>query len=78
MPTIARLLIQGSASAAAASAAQALQPTAPSTPMAYVFSDFFSNLGNNAAIKNQQSYTQGSGVQSFGGKSGGGSVINVN
>lgn len=60
----------GSASSAAASAAQYLQPTAPTSPLANVFSDFFSNLGNNAAIRQQQSYGQ-SGVQNFGSNSGG-------
>jgi len=55
----------GSAASAAASAAQYLQPTAPTSPLANVFSDFFSNLGNNAAIKAQQAYGP-TGVQTFG------------
>lgn len=57
----------GAAAAAAASAAQFLQPTAPSSPLANVFGDFFSNLGNIAAIKNAKSYQQGTGVQNYGG-----------
>lgn len=66
----------GAASAAAASAAQSLQPTAPSSPLANVFGDFFSNLGNNAAIKNARAYQQGTGVQNFGkGNSGSVDVI---
>ena len=65
------------ASAAAASAAASLQPSAPSSPLANVFSDFFSNLGNTAAISNAQGYSQGPGVQSYGGTGGGSSVYNV-
>jgi hypothetical protein len=61
----------GAASAAAASAAQFLQPTAPSSPLANVFGDFFSNLGNNAAIKNARAYQQGNGVQQYGKNSNG-------
>jgi hypothetical protein len=57
----------GNASAAAASAAQALQPTAPTSPLGAVFSDFFNNLGNNAAVRNRTSLSQGTGVQSYGG-----------
>jgi hypothetical protein len=57
----------GNAASAAASAAQYLQPTAPSSPLANVFGDFFSNLGNQYAIKNTQRLNQGTGVQSFGG-----------
>lgn len=56
----------GAASAAAASAVQYLQPSAPSTPLADVFGDFFSNLGNVAAINNARRYTQGTGVQTYG------------
>lgn len=63
----------GSAASAAASAAQYLQPTAPSSPLANVFSDFFQNVGNTAAIRNTQRLNQGTGVQNFsgGGRSGG-------
>lgn len=61
----------GSAAAAAASAASALQPSAPSSPLANVFGDFFSNLGNAAAISNARAYGQGSGVQQFGKQSNG-------
>jgi len=64
----------GSSAAAAASAAQLLQPTAPSSPLANVFGDFFSNLGNYAAINNAKSYQQGTGVKSFAGTGGGSSV----
>jgi hypothetical protein len=63
-----------SAGAAAASAAQYVQPTAPSSPLANVFGDFFSNLGNNAAIRNAQVLSQGTGVRNFSSKSGGGST----
>lgn len=66
----------GNAASAAASAAQYLQPTAPTSPLANVFSDFFAQLGNNAAIKAQQSYGN-TGVQSYG-SSNGGSVNVVN
>lgn len=67
----------GSAASAAASAAQYLQPNAPTSPLANVFADFFSNLGNTAAISNARRLTEGTGVQSFGGggKSGSVSVI---
>ncbi len=65
----------GSAAAAAASAAQYLQPTAPSSPLADVFGNFFSNLGNVAALQNAQRFSQTKGgVQSFGGKGKSGSV----
>jgi len=64
----------GAASSGAISAAANLQPVAPSSPMANVFGDFFSNLGNVAAIRNAQSYNQGNGVESFGGGGGGSSV----
>lgn len=64
----------GSAAAAAASAAQYLQPTAPTSPLANVFGDFFSNLGNVAAIQNAQTLRQGTGVQSFSGSEKNGSV----
>lgn len=63
----------GSAAAAASSAVTALQPTAPSSPLANVFGDFFSNLGNVAAIQNAKAYQQGTGVQTYG-KPGGNSV----
>lgn len=69
----------GSATALAASAAQALQPSAPTSPLANVFGDFFSNLGNAAAINNQTSYSpqQGGGVQNYSSGSGSssGSVV---
>jgi len=65
----------GSAASAAASAAQYLQPGAPTSPLANVFGDFFGNLGNVAAIKNANSYQQGTGVQSYGGTSKSGEVI---
>lgn len=67
----------GASSAAASSAAQYLQPAAPSSPLANVFGDFFSNLGNIAAIKQVRGYQQGTGVKSFGG-SAQRSVQNVN
>lgn len=67
----------GSAAAAAASAAQYLQPTAPSSPLANVFADFFSNLGNVAALKNVQRLTEGTGVQSFSGRGGRGGSVDV-
>jgi hypothetical protein len=68
----------GSAAAAAASAVTALQPTAPASPLANVFGDFFSNIGNAAAIKNARAMSQGTGVQSFGGGSSGNkSVYNI-
>lgn len=57
----------GSASSAATSAVQFLQPSAPSDPLANMFGDFFGNLGNVAAINNARKYTQGAGVQSYGG-----------
>ena len=56
----------GNAASAAASAVQYLQPTTPSSPLANVFSDFFSNLGNMAALSNAQKFTSGTGVQSYG------------
>lgn len=56
----------GAASAAATSAVQFLQPAAPSSPLAAVFGDFFSNLGNVAALNNARTYRQGTGVQSYG------------
>ena len=59
----------GTAASSAASSVQFLQPAAPSSPLANVFGDFFSNLGNVAAISNARKYTQGNGVQSFGGGS---------
>lgn len=67
----------GNASSAAAAAATALQPTAPSTPLAYVFSDFFSNLGNDLAISNAQKLASGSGVNYYsgGGRGSSGRVI---
>jgi len=64
----------GNAASSAASAAQYLQPTAPTSPLANVFADFFSNLGNVAAIQNAQKLSQGTGVQSFGGSGKSGSV----
>lgn len=67
----------GSAAAAAASAAQYLQPTAPTSPLANVFADFFSNLGNVAALKNVQRLTEGTGVQSFSGRGGRGGSVDV-
>lgn len=67
----------GAASAAASDAVRYLQPATPSSPLANVFSDFFSNLGNVAAINNARGYQQGTGVKSFGG-SGQRSVYNVN
>lgn len=67
----------GSAASAASSAAQYLQPAAPASPLANVFSDFFSNLGNVAAINNARAYGQGTGVQQFSGsKQKSGRVIN--
>lgn len=63
----------GAASAAASSAAQYLQPAAPASPLANVFGDFFSNLGNVSAINNARGYRQGTGVQTFG-KTNNGSV----
>lgn len=57
----------GAASAAASSAAQYLQPAAPTSPLANVFGDFFSNLGNVSALNNARAYQQGTGVQQFGG-----------
>lgn len=63
----------GAASAAASSAVQYLQPAAPSSPLANVFGDFFSNLGNVAAINNARGYQQGTGVKTYG-KTGGNSV----
>lgn len=67
----------GSAASAAASAAQYLQPTAPSSPLANVFADFFSNLGNVAALKNVQRLSEGTGVQSFSGRGGRGGSVDV-
>ena len=67
----------GSAAAAAASAAQYLQPTAPTSPLANVFADFFSNVGNQAALKSVQRLTEGTGVQSFGGGRKSGSSVSV-
>lgn len=67
----------GSAASAAASAAQYLQPTAPSSPLANVFADFFSNLGNVAALKNVQRLTEGTGVRSFSGRGGRGGSVDV-
>lgn len=65
----------GNAASAAASAARALQPTLPSSPLANVFSDFFSNIGNMAALQNARSLTgQSGGVTTFGGGSNTGSV----
>lgn len=57
----------GSATAAAASAVQALQPAPPSSPLANVFGDFFSNVGNVAALNNARRYRQGAGVSTYGG-----------
>lgn len=68
----------GNAASAAASAVQALQPTAPTSPLANVFGDFFANLGNQAALKSVQRLNEGTGVQSFSGRRGGGSVSVVN
>lgn len=67
----------GSAASAAASAAQYLQPTAPTSPLANVFADFFSNLGNQAALKSVQRLSEGTGVQSFSGRRGSGGSVNV-
>lgn len=68
----------GNASAAALSAAAALQPTPLSSPLANTFSDFFSNLGNAAAISGQtRGFGQQTGVQTYGGK-GSGSVKYIN
>lgn len=67
----------GSAASAAASAAQYLQPTAPTSPLANVFSDFFSNLGNVAAVRNAQRLSEGTGVQSFGGRGGRSGSVDV-
>lgn len=61
----------GSATSAAASAVQYLQPAPPSSPLANVFGDFFSNLGNVAAIKNARAYQQGTGVRNFSDSRGG-------
>lgn len=68
----------GNAAAAAAAAATGLQPTPPSSPLANTFADFFTNLGNATAIYNQNrpyDAQQGSGVQTFGGNSGGSSQV---
>lgn len=67
----------GNAASAAASAVTALQPAPPSSPLANVFGDFFNNLGNVSAIQNAQKIQQGTGVQSYGGTTGGSSVYNV-
>lgn len=64
----------GNASAAAAAAAQYLQPTPPTSPLANVFSNFFSDLGNIAAIKSVQRLNDNTGVQSFSNTGKGGSV----
>jgi hypothetical protein len=64
----------GSAAGAAAEAVQYLQPAPPSSPLANVFGDFFSNLGNAAVLDNARRYRQGTGVQSFGNTTGGGNV----
>lgn len=68
----------GNAASAAASAAQALQPGPLSSPLANVFGDFFGNLGTTAAVRNQTQFGEGTGVQQFGGSTGGGSVRVVN
>lgn len=65
----------GNAASAAASAVTALQPEPPASPLANVFGDFFSNLGNVAAINNIKRYNQGTGVQSYGG--GGSSSVRI-
>jgi uncharacterized protein YciI len=65
----------GNATSAAAAAAQSLQPTAPSDVLANVFGGFFDQLGNVNAIKNQQQYSQGSGVKSFSGGNSSGGVV---
>ena len=68
----------GSAAAAAASAAQELVPGQPASPLANVFGDFFSNLGNVAALTNARRMTQvNGGVQSFGGNGNGSSSVRV-
>lgn len=68
----------GSAASAAASAAQSLQPTAPSNPLANVFSDFFSNIGNLAALNNARSISgQAGGVTTYGGTGKSGSVQTI-
>lgn len=67
----------GSASAAASSAVTALQPSAPSSPLANVFGDFFSNLGNVAAVQNAKAYQQGTGVESFNNKNSGKKSVTV-
>lgn len=64
----------GNAASAAASAATSLQPAQESSPLANMFGDFFSNIGNNSAIKNKQSYNQGTGVQNYGGSGSNSSV----
>lgn len=57
----------GSATSAATSAVSALQPAPPSSPLSNVFGDFFSNLGNVAAVSNARKYSEGTGVQQYGG-----------
>ena len=61
----------GSAASAATSAAQSLQPGPQTSPLGNVFSDFFSNVGNVQAVRQNTSNSQGGGVQSFGGRNGG-------
>ena len=58
----------------AANISQLLTPAAPSSPLADVFGDFFSQLGNQAALKNGRLLSQNVGVQSFGGRRSGGNV----
>ncbi len=65
----------GNAASAAASAVSALQPAPPSSPLANVFGDFFSNVGNVAALNNARKYRQGTGVGSYGGNSGSVDVV---
>jgi len=68
----------GSAAAAAASAAGSLTPSMPQSPLANVFADFFSNLGNSTALYNTSGRQQQTGVQNFntGGSSGSYQVVN--
>ncbi len=67
----------GQAAAAAAGAAQQLVPGQPASPLANVFGDFFSNLGNVAALQNARKYGNTGGVQSFAGTGGGNQSVRV-
>jgi hypothetical protein len=68
----------GNAATAAASAAESLQPAPLSSPLANVFSNFFADIGDTAAVRNNTQFnSEGNGVQSFG-SGGNRSVYNVN